>query len=144
MLVIEMIHTIAGMEINLTTPALLFPTISLIMLAYTNRFLGLATVIRNLRDRYDDTHDPLISKQIDNLRHRVVLIRNMQFFGASSLLLCFVCMGLLFAGWVDAGKVIFLLSLIFMAVSLAISLYEIQISVKALELNLSDMEQPKP
>lgn len=131
------------MEINLTTPALLFPTLSLIMLAYTNRFLGLATVIRNLRDRYDDTHDPLISKQIDNLRHRVVLIRNMQFFGASSLLLCIVCMGLLFAGWVDAGKLIFVLSLVFMAISLAISIYEIQISVKALELNLSDMERQK-
>lgn len=131
------------MEINLTTPALMFPTISLILLAYTNRFLGLATVIRNLRDRYDDTHDPLISRQIDSLRHRVVLIRNMQLFGASSLLLCIVCMGVLFAGWVDAGKFIFALSLFFMAISLAISLYEIQISVKALELNLSDMEQSK-
>jgi hypothetical protein len=131
------------MEINLTTPALLFPAISLILLAYTNRFLGLATVIRNLRDRYEDKHDPLISKQIDNLRHRVVLIRNMQFFGASSLLLCIVCMGVLFAGWVDAGKAIFIVSIVFMAISLAISIYEIQISVKALELNLSDMEQPK-
>jgi hypothetical protein len=131
------------MEINLTTPALLFPAISLILLAYTNRFLGLATVIRNLRDRYEDKHDPLISKQIDNLRHRVVLIRNMQFFGASSLLLCIVCMGVLFAGWVDAGKVIFIVSLAFMAISLAISIYEIQISVKALELNLSDMEQDR-
>lgn len=131
------------MEINLTTPALMFPTISLILLAYTNRFLGLATVIRNLRDRYDDKHDPLISQQLESLRHRVVLIRNMQFFGASSLLLCIVCMGVLFAGWHDAGKVIFVISLLLMAISLAISLYEIQISVKALELNLSDMEQRK-
>jgi hypothetical protein len=131
------------MEINLTTPALLFPAISLILLAYTNRFLGLATVIRNLRDRYDDKHDPLIEQQIDNLRQRVVLIRNMQFFGASSLLLCIVCMGVLFAGFVAAGKIIFIVSLIFMAVSLAISIYEIQISVTALELNLSDMEQPR-
>jgi hypothetical protein len=67
----------------------------------------------------------------------------MQFFGASSLLLCIVCMGVLFAGWVDAGKVIFIISLLFMTISLAISIYEIQISVKALELNLSDMEQPR-
>lgn len=101
------------MEINLTTPALLFPAISLILLAYTNRFLGLATVIRNLRDRYDDKHDPLISKQIDSLRHRVVLIRNMQLFGASSLLLCIVCMGVLFAGWVNAGIAFFIISLLF-------------------------------
>lgn len=131
------------MEINLTTPALLFPAISLILLAYTNRFLGLASVIRNLRDRYDDTHDPLISRQIESLRHRVVLIRNMQLFGASSLLLCIVCMGVLFAGWVAAGKAIFIVSLLFMALSLAISIYEIQISVKALELNLSDMERAR-
>ena len=131
------------MEINLTTPALLFPAISLILLAYTNRFLGLASVIRNLRDRYDDTHDPLISRQIESLRHRVVLIRNMQLFGASSLLLCIVCMGVLFAGWAAAGKVIFIVSLLFMALSLAISIYEIQISVKALELNLSDMERAR-
>lgn len=129
------------MEINLTTPALLFPALSLILLAYTNRFLGLATVIRNLRDRYEDKHDPLIVQQIDNLRRRVVLIRDMQFFGASSLLLCIVCMGLLFAGWIEAGKLVFVLSLLLMAVSLGISLHEIQISVKALELNLSDMEQ---
>lgn len=129
------------MEINLTTPALLFPALSLILLAYTNRFLGLATVIRNLRDRYEDKHDPLIVQQIDNLRRRVVLIRDMQFFGASSLLLCIVCMGLLFAGWIEAGKLVFALSLLLMAVSLGISLHEIQISVKALELNLSDMEQ---
>lgn len=133
----------AGMEINLTTPALLFPAISLILLAYTNRFLGLASVIRNLRDRYDDTHDPLISRQIESLRHRVVLIRNMQLFGASSLLLCIVCMGVLFAGWAAAGKAIFIVSLLFMALSLAISIYEIQISVKALELNLSDMERAR-
>lgn len=129
------------MEINLTTPALLFPALSLILLAYTNRFLGLATVIRNLRDRYEDKHDPLIVQQIDNLRRRVVLIRDMQFFGASSLLLCIVCMGLLFAGWIEAGKLVFALSLLLMAASLGISLHEIQISVKALELNLSDMEQ---
>jgi hypothetical protein len=131
------------MEINLTTPALLFPALSLILLAYTNRFLGLATVIRNLRDRYDEKHDPLIEKQIDNLRRRVVLIRDMQFFGATSLLLCIVCMGVLFAGWVVAGQLIFIASLIFMALSLALSLYEIHISVGALELNLSDMERPR-
>lgn len=129
------------MDINLTTPALLFPALSLILLAYTNRFLGLATVIRNLRDRYDERRDPLIAEQIDNLRHRVVLIRNMQAFGVSSLFLCIVCMFVLFAGWAKAGQIIFGLSLVLMAISLAISLYEIQISVDALNLNLRDMEQ---
>lgn len=129
------------MDINLTTPALLFPTISLIMLAYTNRFLGLSTVIRNLRDRYDERRDPLLSRQIDNLRRRVVIIRNMQILGALSLLVCIVCMLVLFAGWVDAGKALFVLSLVLMAASLALSIRELQMSVGALEINLSDMEE---
>jgi hypothetical protein len=131
------------MDINLTTPALLFPAISLIMLAYTNRFLGLATVIRNLRDRYEQRHEPHVPKQIESLRRRVLLIRNMQAFGAASLLGCMLCMLFLFLGWVDIGKVVFAVSVILMAISLAISLREIQISVIALELNLSDMEQPR-
>jgi hypothetical protein len=131
------------MEINLTTPALLFPAISLIMLAYTNRFLGLATVIRNLRDRYEQRHESHVPKQIESLRRRVLLIRNMQAFGAASLLGCMLCMLFLFLGWVDIGKVAFAVSVILMAISLAISLREIQISVIALELNLSDMEQPR-
>ncbi len=134
-------HYNRPMEINLTTPALLFPAISLILLAYTNRFLGLATVIRNLRDRYDKTHDPLIHKQIHSLRRRVNLIRNMQAYGVASLLGCIVCMFILFAGWVDIGRLVFGASLVLMGISLAISLREIQISTIALELNLSDMEE---
>ena len=130
------------MDINLTTPALLFPAISLILLAYTNRFLGLSTVIRNLRDRYEDKHDPRIHKQIENLRQRVYLIRNMQTFGISSLLGCIVAMFVLFLGWVEVGKVIFAVCLLLLAISMAISIYEIQISVIALEINLSDMERP--
>lgn len=130
------------MDINLTTPALLFPTISLIMLAYTNRFLGLSTVIRNLRDRYDERNDPLLSRQIDNLRRRVVIIRNMQILGALSLLICIVCMLVLFAGWVDAGRALFVASLLLMAASLALSIRELHMSVGALEINLSDMEEP--
>lgn len=129
------------MDINLTTPALLFPTISLIMLAYTNRFLGLSTVIRNLRDRYEQRNDPLLSRQIDNLRRRVVIIRNMQILGALSLLVCIVCMLVLFGGFVDAGKALFVISLLLMAASLALSIRELQMSVGALEINLSDMEE---
>jgi hypothetical protein len=69
------------MEINLTTPALLFPTVSLLMLAYTNRFLTIATIIRNLHDRYREDQNENLLGQIANLRFRVYLIRNMQIFG---------------------------------------------------------------
>jgi len=129
------------MDINLTTPALLFPAISLLLLAYTNRFLTLATLIRTLHAKYkEDPHDMILG-QIKNLRKRVILIRNMQAFGVMSLLLCVVCMFLLFANEQIAGRYTFGVSLILLIFSLALSVYEIQISVKALKLQLGDMEE---
>jgi hypothetical protein len=128
------------MDISLTTPALLFPALSLLLLAYTNRFLGLATVIRNLYADYQKSPDPLLLGQIDNLRYRVTLIRNMQIAGAASILGCVVCMLVLFFGLIELGNVIFIISLILLVVSLAISLRELQISVGALELHLSMLE----
>lgn len=128
------------MDSTLTTPALLFPTISLLMLAYTNRFLALAALIRSLHASFRNAPDPLILAQIDNLRYRIVLIRNMQAWGAGSLLLCTVCMFVLFAGHTTAGKVLFGASLFLMILSLAISIREIQVSVRALDLHLHDLE----
>jgi len=128
------------MDINLTTPALLFPAISLLLLAYTNRFLTLANLIRELHARYKKERDELIPGQIANLRYRVYLIKYMQASGVFSLLLCVVCMFVLFAGWILAGQIIFGFSLVFMMISLGISLREIWISVDALNLRLQDLE----
>jgi hypothetical protein len=128
------------MDISLTTPALLFPALSLLMLAYTNRFLGLATVIRNLYADYQKSPDPNLLGQIENLRYRVMLIRNMQMVGAASILGCVLCMLVLFFGLNELGKAIFIISLVLLVVSLAISLRELQISVGALELHLSVLE----
>ena len=101
------------MDITLTTPALLFPALSLLLLAYTNRFLGLSTVIRNLHADYQRSPNPNLLGQIDNLRYRVVLIRNMQIVGAASILGCVVCMLVLFFGLIELGKGIFIASLRF-------------------------------
>ena len=128
------------MDITLTTPALLFPAISLLLLAYSNRFLAIASRIRDLHGRYRGSSDELLLAQIESLRGRVVLIRNMQACGILSLFLCVLCMFLLFAGQLAAGKWIFALSLVLMMLSLAISLREIQISVRALNLELHDIE----
>ena len=130
-------------EFSLTTPALLFPTVSLLLLAYTTRFLTLATIIRNLNDRFHESGDKNLLAQIDNLRHRVYLIRNMQIFGVLSLLMCVVSMFALFAGWVIAGQWSFALALMLMIVSMLISLRELQISVGALDLLLTDLEEHK-
>ena len=128
------------MEINFTTPALLFPTVSLLMLAYTNRFLTIATIIRNLHDRYKSENDNNILGQIANLRYRIYLIRDMQIFGLLSLLFCVISMFALFGGWVVAGQWSFAIALILMIVSMVISLRELQISVGALDLLLAELE----
>jgi len=131
------------MEINLTTPALLFPAISLLLLAYTNRFLTIATLIRSLHSKYKENPDELIWGQIKNLRLRVKLIRNMQGLGVLSLLLCVVCMFLIFSGNLPLAKIVFGVSLILLIASLAVSAWEIQISVKALKIQLSDIEESR-
>ena len=127
------------MEVSLTTPALLFPAISLLLLAYTNRFLALAALIRQLHNQYREEQCPILIEELDNLSERVRLIRNMQAFGTSSLLLCVICMFVLFAGWALLGKVIFGLSLLLLIYSLALSVWEIYISVHALNIHISDI-----
>jgi hypothetical protein len=131
------------MELTLTTPALLFPAISLLLLAYTNRFLTIANLIRSLRDRYATTHEEHVRGQIANLRYRIRLIRNMQVFGVSSFFLCVLCMFLLYLGANAAGAFIFGAALVALLVSLALSLREIQISVDALTLELQDVEEQR-
>lgn len=129
------------MTIDLTTPALLFSTISLLLLAYTNRFLALATIIRKLHADSQAAPSTHYSLQIANLRRRINLIRDMQTLGVSSLLCCTLCMAALFLGWTDIGKAVFAFSLLLMAGSLTLSLIEIRMSVGALDVHLRDMEQ---
>ncbi len=128
------------MELTLSTPALLFPAVSLLLLAYTNRFLALAALIRELQGRYREDPDPVIKSQIDNLRRRVNLIRAMQEAGVASLFLCVFCMFLLFAGFILVGKLVFAVSLFLLMASLALSVKEIHISVRALNLQLQDIQ----
>ncbi|MGV8827972.1 MAG: DUF2721 domain-containing protein [Breznakibacter sp.] len=127
-------------EISLTTPALLFSAISLIMLAYTNRFLTYASVVRNLYAAIQKNSDnKVLFAQIQNLRKRLFLTQAMQILGIASLLLCVLCMFLIYVNWIFAGEVIFGIALVLLILSLALSIREIQISVKALDIQLSDM-----
>jgi hypothetical protein len=129
------------MELQLSTPALLFSAITLLMLAYTNRFLAISTLIRGLHKNYLKAPDQeIIVEQIHNLRRRLTLIKNMQLFGVFSFLGCVVCMFLLFQGYTDIANWVFMVSMGTLLISLGISLVEIQISTKALNLELSDME----
>lgn len=129
------------MELTLTVPALLFPTISLLLLAYTNRFLALASLIRSLHDKYLQAHEPAMVGQLTNLRKRIFMIRNMQALGIGSLLLSALSMYLIFSGQMMIANVTFGLALLLMIGSLAVSLMEIWISTHALELHLSDLNE---
>lgn len=126
--------------LTLTTPALLFSAISLIMLAYTNRFLAYAAVIRNLRDKYLQRQEQSLLRQINNLKIRLNLTRYMQIFGITSLLLCVLTMFLIYVDYHIIAVWVFGIALILLIISLAFLIWEIQISAKALKHHLSDIE----
>lgn len=128
------------MQLNLETPALLFSATSLILLAYTNRFLAIATIVRGLKKSYDDEHRKIILKQIQNLNKRVNLVRIMQLFGVMSLFFSVFSMLLLFFSLNNWGIVTFGVSLLLLLFSLGVSMWEINISVKALEIHLGDIK----
>ncbi len=129
------------MELSLTTPAMLFPAISLLLLAYTNRFLTLAGVIRSLHSscKNCDSKVSTIPFQIKNLRKRVHIIKYMQGLGAGSFFSCVLTMLLIFMNLTFSATILFGVSLVLLLASLLLSLYEIKISVDALEAHLEDM-----
>ncbi|HMK04198.1 MAG TPA: DUF2721 domain-containing protein [Ferruginibacter sp.] len=129
-------------DIDINTPALLFPAITLLMLAYTNRFLSLASLVRTLHGEYiSGGKKKNILRQIKNIRTRINLIRYMQGMGVMSFLCCVLCMYAIYRGWVVLANGIFAASLIFLLLSILLSLREINKSTKAIELVLSDIEE---
>ena len=132
------------MTLSIETPALLFSATSLILLAYTNRFLTIAQIVRSLKKNYDEVKNKSILVEINNLNLRLTLIRYMQLFGVLCLFLSVFSMLVLFLEWQMAGIYIFGASLLCLLVSLGISFWEISISVNALRVHLSDlMEEEK-
>ncbi len=127
------------MNLSIETPALLFSATSLILLAYTNRFLTIAQIVRGLKKTYDIEHNKSILIEIKNLNLRLTLIRYMQLFGVLSLFLSVFGMLVLFIEWQLIGIYIFGASLLSLLISLGISFWEISISVKALRVHLSDL-----
>lgn len=130
------------MEITFNTPALLFPAISLLLLAYTNRYLALANLIRKLHDEYmRGEKNNLLLSQIRILRQRINLVRYMQGMGVFSFLCCVITMYGVYQQWIVLNRYVFALSLLSLLTSLVISLIEISKSTHALELELSDIEE---
>ena len=127
------------MTLSLETPALLFSATSLILLAYTNRFLTIAGIVRGLKKNYEENQTKSILLEIKNLNLRLTLIRHMQMYGVLSLFFSVFALTLLFFDVQTWGMYMFGLSLLLMLVSLAVSFWEISISVRALQIHLSDL-----
>lgn len=128
-------------ELTLITPTFLFSAVSLILLAYTNRFLSYAQLVRSLKDRYMDDHSAVTKAQIMNLKKRLKLTKYMQLFGVNSLFLCVVTMFLIYIGHQELSAYIFGIALLFLIISLGLSGWEITISVNSLSIYLSDMDK---
>src|ERR1043166_2492874 len=93
------------MELTLTTPALLFPAISLLLLAYTNRFLALANLVRKLHEEYKrGEQNKILIQQIHSLRRRIRLVRYMQGLGVFSFVFCVITMYTIYMNWNAAVK----------------------------------------
>lgn len=131
------------LQFNITTPALLFPAITLLLLAYSNRFQGLASIIRILCQKLASDDQEGLIRQISCLRIRLSLIRGMQMFGMLSLLGCVLSMIFLFLQWDIAARAVFALSLVLMVISLLFSLWEIALSVTALKIELEHVPDPR-
>ncbi len=127
------------MTISISTPALLFPAISVLFLAYANRFLAIANRIRDLHDRFNKNQNPVTIRQISSLRNRIRLIIIMQLLAVSGIISCVFTMGLIYFGFQKIADSIFVLVILFIVLSLLVSMTELLISTKALNLELEDM-----
>ncbi len=133
----------SGVILEISTPALLFPAISLLFLSYTNRFLHLSALIRSLHAEWLESSHATLRAQIDNLRRRLLLIRVMQLFGAMSLFFCVVSMLAVIGKFQLVGVVTFLIALLLMALSLGCLIYEVWISGGALRILLNAVEEDR-
>ncbi len=128
------------MQLSLSIPALLFPAISLTMLAYNARYLAIAALIRQLHKQYVETSAQPLKQQIHYLRKRLGIIKNMQASAIISFLLAAVTMFLVYVEMNVWANAIFGVSLVFLVISLILSFLEVQLSTKALGIQLKNME----
>ena len=129
-----------SVELSLQTPALLFPALSLLILAYTNKFLAIAKLIRNLYSSHQDKPQPHILAQINSLRTRLNLIRWMQAAGLASNLFCVLTMLFIYLGHQIVAHILFFSAVTLLMISLAIAVIETFKSADALNVYLSDLE----
>lgn len=129
------------MELSLSIPALLFPAISLTMLAYNARYLAIAALIRQLHQKYQETESKSIGLQVKKLSKRLSIIKNMQATAIMSFLLAVITMSLIYVELNFWANLVFGVSLLALMISLVLSFIEVQLSTKALSIQLKDIER---
>jgi ABC-type multidrug transport system permease subunit len=129
------------MELTISTPALLFSTVSLMMIAFTNRYLAIASLIRELHEKFQKNAEENYVAQIKQLHRRVYIIRNIQFIIVCSLFLSAVSMLCIYLQYQSVAQALFFTALLMQIAALGLSIWEISISIHALKIELSDMEE---
>lgn len=128
------------MDITITTPALLFPAISVLFLAYANRYLAIAKRTRELHSLYNKTQSFFAKKQVESLRKRIRLIIIMQLLAVMGIVCCVLTMGLVFLGLQLMATYSFLTGMGLIVLSLLVSMWELLISTQALNIELQNIE----
>jgi len=124
------------MNLNISDPAILFPGISLLFLAYTNRYLAIANIIRQLNQVIDNNFDENRERQIQGLLVRVQLIRYMQLFGILAFIFCTLSTGALLLNLDSIALISFGSSIFFLFVSLCASFLEVAKSGDGLRIEI--------
>ena len=127
---------------NPTIPALIFPAISLLFIAYTTRFLGLTGLARGILREHLAHPEPHWEQQLVNIRHRLHLIRRMQVFGLAAILLAALAMGAVVNDFPRIGQAIFVASLACFITSLGICVHENKLSIDAIEVEFRRANVP--
>lgn len=128
------------MEFTLTTPTVLFPAVTVMLLVYTNRFISISNLIRDLKKQYDSEPSESIILQIQSLRRRVLLMRNMQWLAVLTLFLSVISIFCIFESRPELAKKIFVVGMVSLIASLFLSLREIHLSINAIDIEMKSIE----
>ena len=124
---------------DITTPAILFPAISLLFVAYTNRLHSLSVLIRAMTtEGSDESKTEHTEEQLDILQKRVTYIKRMQVFGILSFIFNLITIICLYINYDYLANYIFGFGLFMLSASLFFALLETLISTKALNIHLKN------
>ena len=134
------------MVLDLTTSALLFPAIPLLMITFGTRFTVVSELIRKIHDEYaadidlDDVRAKRMLGEISALKKRLWMIQINQTLSSLSFFFNLLPMFALYMGNQNLAKTIFGIALALLMLAVVLFIIEISIAVRSLNLQLSDLD----